>query len=264
MAARSASPNSPTPAQPAFTTFPPPAHPPQPGQQRPQPPAQRRPISPAPYGDQIITVRLHGNDEDSARKLNRTENLRPIPPGDPDFERLFPRRNDAESINRHLDDTMWLGRRPQHRPRPPAPQPHRLRHLTINSLALHRHRYADPNNRHSPPRPSARGPPTSPERALATGFNRQPPAPIKHSNRQKPGPRRLTPPLSWELQRGRLLLPIAPAPPPSGRSKTSGGCVVGRALGNGFRDFRNACGRRLWLRSAALLLGIRFRSVSGF
>jgi hypothetical protein len=26
------------------------------------------------------------------------ENLRPLPPGDPDFERLFPRRNDAESI----------------------------------------------------------------------------------------------------------------------------------------------------------------------
>jgi hypothetical protein len=65
---------------------------------------------PARFGDQTITVRLHGNDEDAARKLNRTENLRPIPPGDPDFERLFPRRNDAESINRHLDDTMWLGR----------------------------------------------------------------------------------------------------------------------------------------------------------
>ena len=48
--------------------------------------------------------------EDQARKLNRTENRPPIPPGDPDFERLFPRRNDAESINRHLDDTMWLGR----------------------------------------------------------------------------------------------------------------------------------------------------------
>ena len=83
-------------------------------------------------------MRLHGNDEDHARKLNRTENLRPIPPGDPDFERLFPRRNDAESINRHLDDTMWLGRA------------HSIGHarqhlnllgfaLTVNSLALHRH-----------------------------------------------------------------------------------------------------------------------------
>jgi hypothetical protein len=94
---------------------------------------------PARYGDQTITVRLHGNDEDTARKLNRTENLRPIPPGDPDFERLFPRRNDAESINRHLDDTMWLGRA------------HSIGHarqhlnllgfaLTVNSLALSRHR----------------------------------------------------------------------------------------------------------------------------
>ena len=38
------------------------------------------------YEHQTITVRLHGNDEDRARKLNRTENLRAIPPGDPDFE----------------------------------------------------------------------------------------------------------------------------------------------------------------------------------
>ena len=94
---------------------------------------------PSRYGDQTITIRLHGNDADTARKLNRTENLRPIPPGDPDFERLFPRRNDAESINRHLDDTMWLGRA------------HSIGHarqhlnligfaLTVNSLALHRHR----------------------------------------------------------------------------------------------------------------------------
>jgi hypothetical protein len=97
---------------------------------------------PTAYDDQVITVRLHGNDEDQARKLNRTENLRPIPPGDPDFERLFPRRNDAESINRHLDDTMWLGRA------------HSIGHarqrlnllgfaLCVNSLALHRHRKLD-------------------------------------------------------------------------------------------------------------------------
>ena len=30
--------------------------------------------------------------------------------GDPDFETLYRRRNDAESINRHLDDTLWLRR----------------------------------------------------------------------------------------------------------------------------------------------------------
>jgi hypothetical protein len=57
----------------------------------------------------------------------------------PDFDRLYPRRNDAESINRHLDDTLWLrrahsiGHARQH-----------LNFLTfalgVNSLALHRHR----------------------------------------------------------------------------------------------------------------------------
>jgi hypothetical protein len=94
---------------------------------------------PHQYGGATITVRLHGNDQDRARKLNRTENLRPIPPGDPDFERLFPRRNDAESINRHLDDTMWLGRA------------HSIGHtrqllnllgfaITVNALALKHHR----------------------------------------------------------------------------------------------------------------------------
>src|SRR3954453_18522463 len=94
---------------------------------------------PASYDDQVITVRLHANEDDQARKLNRTENLRPIPPGDPDFERLFPRRNDAESINRHIEDTMWLGRAHSNG--------HARQHLnllgfalTVNSLALHRHR----------------------------------------------------------------------------------------------------------------------------
>ncbi|MCD9625302.1 hypothetical protein [Rhabdothermincola salaria] len=62
------------------------------------------------HGGGTLTVRLHGNDQDRARKLNRTENLRPIPPGDPDFARLYPRRNDAESINRDLDDTLYLRR----------------------------------------------------------------------------------------------------------------------------------------------------------
>lgn len=86
-----------------------------------------------------VTLQLHGNDEDAARKLNRPENARPIPPTDPDFAVLFPRRDDAESINRHLDDTMWLGRA------------HSVGHrrqlvnllgfaLMVNSLRLHRHR----------------------------------------------------------------------------------------------------------------------------
>ncbi len=44
--------------------------------------------------------------EDRQRKFNRAENVRQIPPGDPDFETLYKRRNDAESINWHLDDTL--------------------------------------------------------------------------------------------------------------------------------------------------------------
>ncbi|MBL8774932.1 MAG: hypothetical protein JNK12_03330 [Acidimicrobiales bacterium] len=62
-----------------------------------------------PDGGQV-TVRLHGTDEDKARRLNRAENVRPIPPTDPDFETLFHQRNDAESINRALDDTLHLRR----------------------------------------------------------------------------------------------------------------------------------------------------------
>ena len=72
------------------------------------------------------------------RKFNRTENVRPIPPEDPDFRGLFRRRNDAESINRALEDTRWLRRA------------HSLGHrrqllnllgyaLMINSLAVARH-----------------------------------------------------------------------------------------------------------------------------
>lgn len=90
------------------------------------------------FGGGAITVRLHGNDTDVARKLNRTENLRPIPPGDPDFARLYSRRNDAESINRDLDDTLYLRRAHS--------VGHARQHLNllgyalvVNAVALHRH-----------------------------------------------------------------------------------------------------------------------------
>ena len=53
---------------------------------------------PEDLGGSTVTVPLHGNDEDAKRKLNRTENLRPIAPSDPVFADLFTRRNDAESI----------------------------------------------------------------------------------------------------------------------------------------------------------------------
>jgi hypothetical protein len=91
------------------------------------------------YGAGTLTVRLHGNDQDTARKLNRTENLRPIPQADPDFARLYPRRNDAESINRDLDDTLYLRRA--------HTVGHARQHLNllgyalvVNAVALHRHR----------------------------------------------------------------------------------------------------------------------------
>lgn len=93
--------------------------------------------------DAEILVRLHGTPDDAARKLNRTENVRVIPPTDPDFARLYPCRNDAESINRNLDDTLWLRRA------------HSVGHarqllnllgyaLMVNGLALHRHRRRHP------------------------------------------------------------------------------------------------------------------------
>ena len=65
---------------------------------------------PERLGGGVVTVRLHANHDDAKRKFNRAENVRQIAPGDPDFEVLYRRRNDAESINRHLDDTLWLRR----------------------------------------------------------------------------------------------------------------------------------------------------------
>jgi hypothetical protein len=58
---------------------------------------------------------------------------------DRDFARLYRRRNDAESINRALDDTMWLRR--AHSIGHERQHLNLLTHaLVVNSLALHRHR----------------------------------------------------------------------------------------------------------------------------
>jgi hypothetical protein len=86
-----------------------------------------------------VTVRIDTTKEDVERKLNRAENVRRIPPTDADFKRIYRRRSDIESINRVLDDTMWLGRA------------HSLGHarqlvnllgfaLMTNGLAIHLHR----------------------------------------------------------------------------------------------------------------------------
>jgi hypothetical protein len=42
--------------------------------------------------------------------FNRAENVRQIPPGDPDYQRLKGRRSDAESANRQIDDDLYLRR----------------------------------------------------------------------------------------------------------------------------------------------------------
>ena len=79
------------------------------------------------------------------RTHRNPENIRQIPQADPEFKRRYRRRNDAESINRALDDTLWLRRAHS--------AGHERQHLnlltyalTVNSLALWRHhaRQGDP------------------------------------------------------------------------------------------------------------------------
>jgi hypothetical protein len=82
---------------------------------------------PHTHGGGTVTVRLHANDEDGARGLNRTENLRPIPPADDDFQALYARRNDAESINRGVVDRPVPGTSSRCGPRQTAREPARVR-----------------------------------------------------------------------------------------------------------------------------------------
>jgi hypothetical protein len=105
---------------------------------------------PGHLGGGTLSMRLHGNAEDKKRRFNRTENLRPIPPTDPDFKALYRRRNDAESINRAFDDTLWLRR--AHSIGHKRQLLNLLTHgLMVNSLALHRHaqRSSDPPLAHA-------------------------------------------------------------------------------------------------------------------
>jgi hypothetical protein len=82
-------------------------------------------------------TRRNGNP--CKRKLNRTEYLRPIPPSDLDYARLYARRKDIESINRGLEDTMYLNR--AHSVGHVAQQADLLGFaLMTNALSLHRHR----------------------------------------------------------------------------------------------------------------------------
>lgn len=57
-------------------------------------------------GGTTIRLRLDQTAEDRLTGYNREEHLRPIPPDDPDHPGLYGRRNDTESGNRLLDDSM--------------------------------------------------------------------------------------------------------------------------------------------------------------
>jgi hypothetical protein len=64
---------------------------------------------PATVGGGAVTLPHRNTAEDRKNGLNRTENLRVISTVDPDWE-LAGQRNDSESINSQLKDTLW-GRR---------------------------------------------------------------------------------------------------------------------------------------------------------
>ena len=86
-----------------------------------------------------VTVRVDTTEEDTARKLNRAENVRQIGPSDPDFKRIYRRRADIESINRGLDDSMWLGR--AHSKGAARQLMNLLGYaVMVNGLAIHLHR----------------------------------------------------------------------------------------------------------------------------
>ncbi len=66
---------------------------------------------PAKHGGGSVLLRLNKTkDERSGRGANRTENLRVFHPESEQYKRLYGRRSDAESSNRRLQDTLWLGR----------------------------------------------------------------------------------------------------------------------------------------------------------
>jgi hypothetical protein len=64
---------------------------------------------PCPRGrdPQVIREPTFSQEDDP---FNVPENIRQIPPGDPDYERLMGRRSDAESANRGIDDQLYLRR----------------------------------------------------------------------------------------------------------------------------------------------------------
>ena len=64
---------------------------------------------PDPDGGNLTIIRepTYTRDDDT---FNRAENIRQIPRGDADYERLMGRRSDAEAANRQIDDHLYLRR----------------------------------------------------------------------------------------------------------------------------------------------------------
>lgn len=61
-------------------------------------------------GGMEFLLRADTTEADVKRKINRSENFRLIPPGDPDYAELYPLRADSEANNRQLEDTLWINR----------------------------------------------------------------------------------------------------------------------------------------------------------
>ena len=189
-AARSASANSPTPATSLHRT-PPHPHPPQPRQERPVPLVQRLPTPRPTTSDQTITVRLHGNDDDTGPEVQPHREPPAHPTRRPRLRTALPppqrRRVHQPRPRRHP-----LARpRPQHRPRPPTPQPPRLR--AHGQLARAAPPPATSSADRSPPRPTRSGQPgTSARRTRA----RAPSAPRAAAARPERAPETPASPLS--------------------------------------------------------------------
>ena len=53
-----------------------------------------------------MRLRVTRNEEDERTRFNREEWLHVIPPGDDDYDRLYPRRNDSESGHNTIDSRL--------------------------------------------------------------------------------------------------------------------------------------------------------------
>jgi hypothetical protein len=61
-------------------------------------------------GERFERIMERTNRKADDEDFNRAENIRQIPPGDPDYDRLMGRRSDAEASNRVVDDHLYLRR----------------------------------------------------------------------------------------------------------------------------------------------------------